>query len=406
MLGQELCRALEAEKIEYTGTDREVSILDPEALSSYGEKHNPDWIINCSAYTAVDKAEDETDAAYSINRDGVANLARIAEERDIPIIHISTDYVFDGTSEKPLNEEAPTGPVGVYGASKLAGEESLRRIASKHFIIRTAWLYGQYGPNFVYTMVKLMNSRESIKVVADQIGSPTWARDLADLIAAVIESGSEKYGTYHFSGEGQCSWHEFAGEIFRLGREKGLVKTECNINPCSSGEYPTKAKRPAYSLLSKEKVSSKLQFNVPDWNTSLKYFMNDYQGLHSRVSNWIEHAEYDLETAKAMTSSGRYLYVCITCQQSIEKMIKAIYEFRNLSVPRIHDLLRLIDGLSILPDANTNTYLKDLSYYYIASRYNERISKLSIELNRERSEFFLEKTEEVIQWLKLKIPYL
>lgn len=273
MLGQELCRLLETKNMAYVGTDREVSILEPESLKSLADKHNPQWIINCSAYTAVDRAEDEQDAAYRINRDGVENLAKLAAERDIPIIHISTDYVFNGTSDTPLKEDAATGPVGVYGASKLAGEVVLKNNCAKHFIIRTAWLYGQYGPNFVYTMIKLMNGRESIKVVSDQIGSPTWAGDLAELIVSVIASGSEEYGIYHFSGEGQCSWHEFAGEIYKMGWEKGLVKSDCLINPCTSGEFPTKAKRPAYSLLSKEKVKTRLQFYPPEWQKSLQLFL-------------------------------------------------------------------------------------------------------------------------------------
>ncbi len=273
MLGQELCIMLEAEKIPFTGTDREVSILDKEALASFSAAKKPTFIVNCSGYTAVDKAEEDTTAAFALNRDGAAAIAALAGELGIPLLHISTDYVFPGTSPSPLEETAETGPAGVYGKSKLAGEEAVRERCPKHFIIRTAWLYGQYGPNFVYTMLKLMNSHESIKVVNDQHGSPTWTRDLASLIIHIIKTGSTNYGTYHFSGEGECTWYDFAREIYRLGRSEGLITTDCTITPCSSDEYPTPAKRPEYSLLSKEKVKKSFGFPVPNWKESLKEFM-------------------------------------------------------------------------------------------------------------------------------------
>ena len=244
MLGQDLSRELKNANINFSGTDMDVSILQPEALKAFAAEINSAVIINCSAYTAVDKAEEDRDTAYAINQTGVANIARLAAERDIPLIHISTDYVFDGTSSSPLGEEAPTGPSGVYGMSKLAGEEEIRKICPKHFIIRTAWLYGQYGPNFVYTMIKLMNKLDALKVINDQHGSPTWTRDLTGLITEILKSGSKNYGTYHLSGEGECTWYGFATEIYRLGQEKGLITSECTINPCTSKEFPTPAKRP------------------------------------------------------------------------------------------------------------------------------------------------------------------
>jgi dTDP-4-dehydrorhamnose reductase len=274
MLGRELAELLSAQGDPLVGSDREVSILDPETLSAFAEEHNPDWIVNCSAYTAVDKAEEDRDAAFALNRDGAANLARLAAERDIPLIHISTDYVFAGTSSVPLTEEAPTGPTGVYGASKLAGEEALRAAAPKHIIIRTAWLYGQHGPNFVYTMLKLMNQREALKVVDDQHGSPTWTRDLSRFILTVIRDDREAWGTYHFSGQGRCTWYGFAQEILRLGRETGLVTRPCTLTPCSSSEYPTPAKRPAWSLLSKEKARKTFGFEMAEWEESLGDFLD------------------------------------------------------------------------------------------------------------------------------------
>lgn len=273
MLGQELGRTLQEAGIPLIGTDMEVSILEPDLLKEYALQHNPSWIINCSAYTAVDKAEEDTETAYAVNRQGAANIAVLAAELDIPLIHISTDYVFNGTSSTPLPEDAPTDPSGVYGSSKLAGEEEIRKTCTKYYIIRTAWLYGQFGPNFVYTMIKLMNKMESLKVVNDQHGSPTWTRDIAGLIRIIINSDSGIYGTYHFSGEGECTWFDFAGEIYCLGRENGLITSDCTLVPCSSEEFPAPARRPAYSLLSKEKVKRTFLYSVPRWQDSISNFM-------------------------------------------------------------------------------------------------------------------------------------
>jgi dTDP-4-dehydrorhamnose reductase len=273
MLGRELSRYLEENHVQHVGSDREVSILEPKALRTFARKHHPDWIVNCSAYTAVDAAEDDAQTAYEINKTGVANIAAVAAELDVPLIHISTDYIFDGTSAEPLDEEAPTGPNGVYGASKLAGEEELRRLWSKHFIIRTAWLYGLYGKNFVYTMIKLMNKLDSLKVVNDQIGSPTWTVDLAMFILTIIVSNNYRYGTYHFSGAGECSWYDFAVEIHKWGKEHGLISSGCQILPCTSKEFPTKAKRPAFSLLDTTKARTVFNFEIPNWKESLRQFI-------------------------------------------------------------------------------------------------------------------------------------
>ena len=269
MLGRELCALCEERGVPFIGSDMDVSILDPQALKNFAEKHNPSWIVNCAAYTAVDRAESDVDAAFAINRDGTANIAATAAERKIPLIHISTDYVFSGTSSQPLDEEAPAGPVGVYGKSKLAGELEVRKRCRRYFIIRTAWLYGRYGKNFVFTMLKLMNSKDDVKVVQDQIGSPTSAADLAALIVHIIKNEFESWGVYHFSNEGSCSWYQFASEIYRIGQKLGLITSDCRVIPCGSDQYPTPAKRPAYSLLSKEKVKNNLLFNVPEWQESL-----------------------------------------------------------------------------------------------------------------------------------------
>ena len=406
MLGRELSRTLQEVGIPFTGTDKEVSILEPDVLREYAIQKKPTWIINCSAYTAVDKAEEEKDTAYAINSLGVGNVATLASELDITLVHISTDYVFDGTSDIPLSEDEHTNPVSVYGLSKLAGEEKIRKICTKYYIIRTSWLYGQFGSNFVYTMIKLMNKLNSLKVVNDQIGSPTWTGDITELIQTMIKSDSKAYGTCHFSGEGECSWFEFAGEIYNLGRERGLITSGCTLVPCKSEEFPTQAKRPAYSLLSKEKVKNTFSFNVSGWQDSINNFMQVLTDLNSRVSNWIEHADYDLDTAKAMHNSGRYLYVLITCQQNLEKLLKSIYEFRCLKVPRIHDLTRLVWNLNLEYNQEYVQLFKDLSYYYIASRYSERIRDLSSDITISRSEDIIKKTEEVSIWLKSMILFL
>ena len=406
MLGQELSRTFTRAGTDFTGSDREISILEPEALKQFADANQPDWIVNCSAYTAVDKAESEEDFAYALNRDGIANIAAVAAERNIPLIHISTDYVFDGSSTVPLTEDAPVGPVSVYGKSKLAGEEALKTVTDRFFIIRTAWLYGQYGPNFVYTMLKLMNCRDSIKVVDDQHGSPTWTGELAVLIKTIIDTQSKDYGVYHFSGGGECTWFEFAKAIYETGKKTGIIVGDCEINPCTSSEFSTPAKRPEYSLLSKDKVTQVFDITVPEWSTSLDCFFDKVQGLVDKVATWIEHAEYDLETARAMYTSGRFLYVAITCQQSIEKMFKAVCEYQEISVPRIHDLLRLYAHL--FPDQKIEKIelLKDLSFYYIAARYGERVKKLSADLNKQHADEIISQSEDMCKWLKSMIPFV
>jgi len=273
MLGTELGLMLKERGIPFCGSDREISILEPEALRRFAEEYQPSWIVNCSAYTAVDRAETDADAAYALNRDGAANLARLAAERDIPVVHLSTDYVFNGKSPVPLDEEAEPDPNTVYGKSKLAGEVSIRRTWGKHFIVRTAWLYGRYGSNFVFTMLKLMNGKDSIKVVRDQQGSPTWARNLAEFILTICTAESADYGIYHYSGEGSCNWFDFAREIYKCARETGLVTSSCRIDPCSSDEYVSAARRPAYSLLSKKKAGEVFSVTIPSWKDSLNQFL-------------------------------------------------------------------------------------------------------------------------------------
>ena len=250
--------------LEFFPTDIDtLNLCNKEEVKSFLNKISPEYIVNCAAYTAVDKAEDEIEMCYQINRDAVRNLAETAQKHT-RIIHISTDYVFDGTAKTPLHESDRTNPQSVYGKSKLAGEEILMQIRPESIIIRTAWLYSSFGNNFVKTMIRLGKERDSINVVNDQIGTPTHAGDLAKAILDIIVSGWSP-GIYHYSNEGVCSWYEFALKIHELA---GIPAGK--LHPIPSSEYPTKAKRPMYSVLDKTKIKSTFQIVIPEWEESLK----------------------------------------------------------------------------------------------------------------------------------------
>jgi dTDP-4-dehydrorhamnose reductase len=220
MLGTELAGLLAASGLEFEGTDREVDILDPRALAFFAAGKKIEWIVNCAAYTAVDRAEDEAEHCSKLNAEGPANLAGLARSVGAKILHISTDYVFDGSGSEPKLEADPVSPIGVYGRTKAEGEARLRAACSEHVIVRTAWLYGKHGPNFVYTMLKAMGAKERIGVVADQRGTPTYAKDLAGAIVKILRSPHPEFGTFHFTDSGKTSWYDFAVEIQRLGRHR------------------------------------------------------------------------------------------------------------------------------------------------------------------------------------------
>lgn len=239
-------------------TERVLVVLDTE---------QPDFIINAGAYTAVDKAESEGELADAVNHQCVRALGEWCEEHEAHIIHISTDYVFDGTSSKPLNEEAITSPINVYGATKCKGEVALMSAHSDAIIIRTSWVYSTYGNNFVKTMCRLMQERESLGVVNDQIGTPTYATDLAQTIMQIISSKIWKRGIYHYSNEGEISWYNFASKIKEI---KGFG---CEVSAIDSSAFPTPAKRPAYSLLDKSKIKKEYDINIPNWDESLKMML-------------------------------------------------------------------------------------------------------------------------------------
>lgn len=276
MLGSEVAELLEKNNIEFTGTDRQVDITDLSALEDFVRGKDISYIVNCAAYTAVDLAESNEEAALALNATGPKNIAIVAKKIGAKVIHISTDYVFDGTSTRPLKEDDPIAPIGVYGSTKAKGEAELEANTDEFYILRTAWLYGKAGKNFVFTMIKLMQSHDSIKVVSDQWGTPTWTNTLANVIISIIQKGNVPYGIYHCTDLGKITWYDFAVEIQKQAVAAGLLtKTDCVVNPCTTADYPTPAKRPAYSVLDKTKIQDALGIRLPAWEESLKKFLSD-----------------------------------------------------------------------------------------------------------------------------------
>jgi len=252
-------------KYEWVFANRtQISLDNLELLQSQLEAINPDFIFNCGAYTAVDKAESEKNLAFKVNHLAVELIAKYARENNSKLIHISTDYVFDGSSSIALNEEAETNPINVYGESKLAGEISCLKENPESIIIRTSWVYSKFGNNFVKTMQRLMHERDEISVVNDQIGSPTYAADLAQAMINILESSKWVPGIYNYSNEGEISWYEFALSIKEFG------SYNCKVGGIPSSSYPTPAKRPSFSLLSKEKIKTIYNMDVPNYKESLK----------------------------------------------------------------------------------------------------------------------------------------
>jgi dTDP-4-dehydrorhamnose reductase len=277
MLGAELCSLLEKEGIPFITSGRELDIRDKTALLRFAEQHSHiKWLVNCAAYTAVEKAEEEQELCRSINTDGVAHIAETAASLGAVLIHLSTDYVFNGKAKNPYKEDDPSDPIGVYGITKRHGEECAFQKNPSTYIVRTAWLYGKNGKNFVQTMLKRMSEQNELNVVNDQRGSPTWAADLSRTILSFIRPGDKKYipyGIYHYTNEGSCTWFEFAVAIYHIAKECALLKKDCLINPCSSEEFPSKVKRPAYSVMDKEKIKMALSLQIPDWRSSLKEYL-------------------------------------------------------------------------------------------------------------------------------------
>lgn len=249
-----------------------LDICNAESVDAFIQAHPVDYIVNCAAYTAVDKAEENRELCEQINRDAVANLAVAAKRCEAKMLHVSTDYVFDGTACVPYQETDTTNPQSVYGSTKRAGEKALLEICPDAVIVRTAWLYSEYGNNFVKTMLRLGSEHEEIRVVFDQVGSPTYATDLALALLTILkqaEQGLYQPGIYHFTDEGVCSWYDFTVKIIQLA---GL---QARVLPIESKDYPTKAVRPHFSVLNKQKIKSSYGLVIPHWEESLRKCMEN-----------------------------------------------------------------------------------------------------------------------------------
>jgi len=265
-LGNEMRVALERyPHLESIFTDVDtLDITDKNAVDAFVALHKPNVLINCAAYTAVDKAEDDLALCYKINCDAVRNLGEVAQAHGMMVIHVSTDYVFDGTNHIPYTEDMAVSPTNVYGKSKLAGERELRKACPGAIIIRTSWLYSGFGNNFVKTMLRLGSERSQLKVIFDQIGTPTYAADLADSMLQIIDYGKFVPGIYHFSNEGVCSWYDFTKMIFKLAH------VECEVLPIESKDYAVRTPRPHYSVLNKSKLKSTYNQAIPYWMDGLE----------------------------------------------------------------------------------------------------------------------------------------
>lgn len=279
-LGSEMRRLGSAASNDYLFTDAaELDITDAGAIRRTMAERRIDVVVNCAAYTDVERAEREPATADRLNREAAGVLAAAVREADAMLIHISTDYVFDGASPEPYTEESPAAPQSVYGRTKLAGEEAIRASGCKHLILRTSWLYSEYGHNFLKTMLRLTAERERLNVVFDQTGTPTYAGDLALAIFSIVEKGmyAGNEGTYHFSDEGACSWYDFAVEIAAaVGHDK------CRIEPCRTADYPTAARRPAYSVLDKSKLKRTFGIEIPHWRESMCYCLHRIYNCNER----------------------------------------------------------------------------------------------------------------------------
>ena len=274
-LGRSLRRLGGVSPHNYFFTDvAELDITDAVAVLRTVEERRIDVIVNCAAYTDVEKAEEDEPTAELLNHKAAGNLAAAAKATGATLFHVSTDYVFDGTAHTPYTEDGTPSPLGAYGRTKLAGERAVMASGCRYLIFRTAWLYSEYGNNFLKTMLRLTSERDTLQVVFDQIGTPTYAGDLALALFSIIES--ERYagneGVYHFTDEGVCSWYDFATEIAAAAGHDS-----CRIIPCHTSEFPTKAARPAYSVLDKTKIKTTFQMDIPHWRESMIYCLKQIE---------------------------------------------------------------------------------------------------------------------------------
>lgn len=269
-LGYDVCKVLAARGVEHRGVDiQDFDITDAAATQNYIAEYGPEAVVHCSAWTAVDRAEEEPEKCRAINVDGTRNIAAVCKEIGAKMLYISTDYVFSGTGERFYKPEDPTGPLGVYGETKRNGELAVRELLERFFIVRISWVFGKNGKNFVRTMLGLAETRAEVNVVCDQIGSPTYTADLAPLLCDMI--ATDQYGVYHATNEGVCSWAEFAREIFRLAGKN------VRVNAISTSEYPARAVRPMNSRMNKDKLERMGFFRLPAWQDALERYLREIE---------------------------------------------------------------------------------------------------------------------------------
>jgi dTDP-4-dehydrorhamnose reductase len=277
MLGRQMAIELEKNGFSFYTTDQEVDICQMPALKKFVQGKDVNWLVNCAAYTAVDRAEDEPEQAFAVNAAGVENLARLSRKLGAKLVHFSTDYVFDGQSRTPYRESNEPNPLTQYGMSKRQGEKKLVGQLQSYFIFRISWLYGIYGPNFVHTMLKLFRGKKTVRVVDDQFGSPTYAAALAKNVVGLIAEDSVQYGLFHYSDLGVISWHEFAAQIMEYALQFKLIEERIPLASISTAAFPTRAVRPSYSALDTGKVRRELKFTLFDWKTNLEKFFREKQ---------------------------------------------------------------------------------------------------------------------------------
>ena len=283
-IGQELLRSAPKDWQVHGLSSSELDITDAQQVITTVQALQPQLIINTAAYTAVDQAENDSKRAYAVNHLGAENLAQAAQSLGCPLLHLSTDYVFSGKHTHPYTEQDAAAPCSVYGHSKWLGEQAVREFCPQHIILRTSWVFGMHGNNFVKTILRLGQERDALSIVSDQVGGPTSARSIAQVLWQITRqyqsSNSCTWGTYHFSGGPACSWYEFADEIFKQASELKLIKRSPALSPINSSDYPTPAQRPAYSVLDNTKINQQLNMTQSNWKTELKlmlYALKDAQ---------------------------------------------------------------------------------------------------------------------------------
>lgn len=291
-VGHELRRSLatQGEVIATTRSGRlddggacEIADFDvPDALPELIARIAPTRVVNAAAYTAVDKAETDREAAFRANAETPSRIAEACARMDIPLVHYSTDYVFDGTGTRPYREDDPTAPLGAYGESKLAGEQGIRASGAEHMILRTAWVYAAHGKNFLRTMLRLGAERDTLGVVADQVGTPTSAGLIADVTAALLPQVGVRSGTWHLTASGETSWHGFAEAIFAGAVARGMLAKAPHVNAIATSDYPTPAKRPAYSRLDTSRLQTDFGVELPDWHVVCNHVLDEAAGQPGR----------------------------------------------------------------------------------------------------------------------------